>query len=70
MKVKVFGLSLALALLGATAARAQAPMAPAAAPPVKGEPPKAKADEKLPAAEEVFNKYLQALGGETALGKF
>lgn len=69
MKVKVFGLSLALALLCGAASRAHAQTpAPAQTPATPA--PAAKADEKLPAAEEVFNKYLAALGGEAALGKF
>lgn len=71
MRVKLFGLLLALALLPAAAARARAQTparTPAPAPPAQAAPA-ARADEKLPAADEVFAKYLQALGGEAALGK-
>ncbi len=74
MKAKVFGLSLALAALCGASARAQTPSqtpAPAAAPPAAAQAkPEAKADEKLPAAEVLFDKYLKALGGEAALDKF
>jgi hypothetical protein len=75
MKAKVFGLSLALAALCGASARAQtAPQAPApAAPPAAAATqakPEAKADEKLPAGEVLFDKYLKALGGEAALDKF
>ena len=67
MKAKVFGLSLLLTVLCAGAGRAQTP-APAAAPAqARSEP---KADDKLPAAEEVFDRYLKALGGEAVLDKF
>ena len=67
MKVKVFGLSLALAAVCGASARAQtAPQTPAA----MQAKPEAKADEKLPAAEVLFDKHLKALGGEAALGKF
>jgi len=69
MRVKLFGPPLALALLTVAAARAgaQTPaQTTAPAPPA----PAAKAEEKLPAADEVFTKYLKARGGEEALGKF
>lgn len=73
MKVKVFGLSLALAALCGASARAQTPAqtpAPAATPAAAQAKPEAKADEKLPAAEVLLDKYLKALGGEAALDKF
>jgi hypothetical protein len=70
MKAKVFGLSLALLCGAAARAQAQTPaQTPAPAPPAQARPA-AQADEKLPAAEEVFARYLQAVGGEAALGKF
>ena len=70
MRVKVFGLSLALAALCGASARAQTATqtpAPAAAAQAK---PEAKADEKLPAAEALFDNYLKALGGEASIDKF
>jgi hypothetical protein len=78
MKAKVFGLSLALAALCGVPALAQTPAqtpAPAAAPartpsPAAQARPAAKPDEKLPAAEVLFDNYLKALGGEAALDKF
>jgi hypothetical protein len=73
MKAKVFGLSLALAALCGASARAQTATqtpAPAATPAAAQAKPQAKADEKLPAAEVIFDKYLKALGGEAALDKF
>lgn len=67
MKVKVFGLSLALAALCGVSAHAQtAPQTPATAQ----AKPEAKAEEKLPAAEVIFDNYLKALGGEAAISKF
>lgn len=68
MKVKVFGLSLALAALCGAAARAQTPAAQTPAPAAQAKP-ETKADEQLPAAEMLFDKYLKALGGEAALDK-
>ncbi|HEX7314435.1 MAG TPA: hypothetical protein VF297_10955 [Pyrinomonadaceae bacterium] len=73
MKAKVFGLSLALAALCGASARAQTPSqtpAPAAPPAAAQAKPETKADEKLPAAEMLFDNYLKALGGEAALDKF
>jgi hypothetical protein len=73
MKAKVFGLSLALAALCCAAARAQTTSrtpAPAPAPAAAQAKPEAKADEQLPSAEAIFDKYLKALGGEAALDKF
>jgi len=73
MKAKVFGLSLALAAMCGAPARAQTASqtpAPAAAPAAAQAKPEAKADEKLPAAEVLFDKYLKAIGGEAALDKF
>lgn len=71
MKAKVFGLSLALAALCGASARAQtATQTPAPAATHAAAQPGAKADEKLPAAEALFDKYLKALGGEAALNKF
>lgn len=73
MKAKVFGLSLALAALCGASARAQTASqtpAPAAAPAAAQAKPAAKPDEKLPAPEALFDKYLKALGGEAALNKF
>ena len=71
MRVKVFGPFMALALLCGAAARAeaQATPAPAQAPPAQAAPAP-QATEKLPSGEEVFAKYLQAIGGEAALAKF
>jgi hypothetical protein len=73
MKVKVFGLSLALAALCGASARAQTAAqtpAPAAAPAAPAQAkPEAKADEKLPAAELLFGNYVKGLGGEAALDK-
>ena len=78
MKAKVFGLSLALAALCGVPALAQtpaqtpAPAAPPAQTPAPAAPagPAAKPDENLPAAEGLFDKYTNALGGEAALDKF
>jgi zinc protease len=67
MKVKLFGL--ALALLCGAAARAQTPAQTPAPAPTQAAPA-AKAEEKLPSGEEVFNKYIAAVGGEAALSKF
>lgn len=71
MKVKVFGLSLALAALCGASARAQTATqtpAPAAAPAAQAKP-EAKADEKMPAPELLFDNYVKGLGGEAALDK-
>lgn len=68
MKVKVFGLALAAALL-CVAAQAQTPGQTAPAPPPKPMPTPTP-DPSLPAAGALFDKYLQALGGEAALDKF
>lgn len=73
MKAKVFGLSLALAALCGASARAQTASqtpAPAAAPAAAQAKPAAKPDEKLPAPEMLYDKYLKALGGGAALDKF
>ena len=73
MKTKMFGLSLALAALCGATARAQTASqtpAPAATPAAAQAKPEAKADEQLPAAEVIFDKYLKAIGGEAALDKF
>ena len=71
MKVKVLGLSLALAALCGAAARAQTPQqTPAPATPSTMPAPAAKPDDKLPTAEEVLDKYLNALGDEATREKF
>ena len=70
MTAKMFGLSLVLAACCGAAARSQAQTPTPPAAPAPQARPEAKADEQLPAADEVFDKYLKALGGEAALDKF
>jgi hypothetical protein len=65
MKVKVFGLALAAALL-CGAAQAQTP-APQSVPAPKPTP---TPDPTLPAAAQLLDKYIQALGGAATLDKF
>lgn len=70
MRVKLFVLTLALLCGAAARAQAQTPAQTPAQAPAQTPATPAKPDEKLPAAAEVFDKYVAALGGEAALGKF
>jgi len=75
MKLRIHGLALAALLLGAPApapAQQPAPAAPAQ-PPTQApaqQPPAPKADDKLPAAEEVMASYFKAVGGAEVLTKY
>lgn len=76
MKVKVFGLALALAALCGATARAQTPaqtpaQSPAQSPATPAAPAAAAAKPagELPAADALFDNYVKAIGGEAAHGK-